>query len=58
MTIFWSGWVESLTGFDPDHHNGAFEWLIVGGFFIASGLVGLAARAEWRRDPYSSYVPL
>jgi len=58
VTIFWHGWVESLTGFDPDHHNGAFEWLIVGGLFLASGLAGAAARAERRRDSYASYVPL
>ena len=62
VTVFWHGWIESLTGFDPDHHNGAFEWLIVAGIFIGAGLAGLAARAEWRRhgadDPYDSYVPL
>lgn len=58
VTVFWPGWVESLTGFDPDHHNGAFEWLIVAGFFAGSGLAGVAARAEWRRLVYDSYVPL
>ena len=61
VTIFWHGWIEALTGFDPDHHNGSFEWLIVGGIFTASGLAGLAARAEWRRsarDPYEGYVDL
>jgi hypothetical protein len=58
VTLFWHGWIESLTGFDPDHHNGKLEWLIVAGLFTASGLAGLAARAEWRRDPYASYVDL
>ena len=58
VTLFWHGWIESLTGFDPDHHNGKFEWLIVAALFTASGVAGLAARAEWRRDPYASYVDL
>ena len=58
VTVFWTGWVESLTGFDPDHQNGAFEWLIVAGFFTGSGLAGLSARAEWRRLAHDSYVDL
>ena len=29
LTIFWHDWIEALTGWDPDQHNGAFEWLIV-----------------------------
>jgi len=56
VTVFWCDWVESLTGVDPDHHNGAFEWLIVAGFFTGSALAGLAARAEWRRLVHDSYV--
>ena len=61
VTIFWHGWIETLTGFDPDHHNGSFEWLIVAMLFTGSGLAGLAARGEWRRavrDPYEGYVDL
>ena len=59
LTLFWHGWIESLTGLDPDHHNGKVEWLIVAGLFAASGLAGLAARAEYRRgDPYAGYVDL
>jgi hypothetical protein len=50
VTLFWRDWIEALTGFDPDHHNGSFEWLIVAGLFAACVLVGLAARAEWRRS--------
>jgi hypothetical protein len=49
LTVFWRDWIEAVTGFDPDHHNGSFEWLVVAGLFALCVLVGLAARAEWRR---------
>jgi hypothetical protein len=51
LTVFWRDWIEGVTGFDPDHHNGSFEWVIVAGLFLVCGLVALAARAEWRRRP-------
>ena len=29
ITMFWHDWIEALTGWDPDQHNGSAEWLIV-----------------------------
>ena len=26
LTIFWHDWIEALTGWDPDQHNGTVEW--------------------------------
>jgi hypothetical protein len=59
LTLFWHGWIEATTGFDPDHGDGSAEWLIVAGLFAASGLASFAAGTEWRRsDPYAGYVDL
>ena len=51
LTIFWHDWIEVLTGFDPDHHNGSFEWMIVAGLFLLCVGSGAAAWFEWRRQP-------
>ena len=29
LTIFWPDWIEALTGYDPDQHDGTVEALIV-----------------------------
>jgi hypothetical protein len=49
LTLWWRDWVEALTGFDPDHHSGSFEWAIVAGLFLLCIAVSVVARAEWRR---------
>jgi hypothetical protein len=49
LTLFVRDWVEAVTGFDPDHGNGSFEWLLVAGLALACLLVGGVARDEWRR---------
>jgi undecaprenyl pyrophosphate phosphatase UppP len=49
VTIFWHDWIEALTGWDPDHHNGSFEWLIVVILLAVAIAVGVAARRDWRR---------
>lgn len=48
LTIFWHDWIEALTGWDPDHHNGSFEWLIVVVLLAVAAILGLAARRDWR----------
>ena len=45
LTIFWHDWIEALTGWDPDQHNGAFEWLIVAVLLAIAAAVGVLARA-------------
>ena len=40
LTIFWPDWIEALTGYDPDQHNGTVEGLIV--------IALLASAPYWR----------
>jgi len=49
LTLFWRDWIEAIIGFDPDHHNGSLEWMIVAGFSLGCVRLFYAARAEWRR---------
>ncbi len=49
LTLFTRDWIEALTGFDPDKHNGSFEWAIVAAPLLVCLLLSIAARADWRR---------
>jgi hypothetical protein len=49
LTLFWRDWIEVIFGFDPDDHNGSFEWLIVGVLLLVAIILGSCARADWRR---------
>jgi hypothetical protein len=48
LTIFWHDWIETLTGWDPDNHSGAVEWIVVVGLLVIAVALGLAARRHWR----------
>ena len=48
LTIFWHDWIEALTGWDPDHHNGSFEWLIVAVLLLVAIVMGAVARRDSR----------
>jgi hypothetical protein len=48
LTIFWHDWIEALTGWDPDHHNGSFEWFIVLALLAIAAVMGFLARRHWR----------
>ena len=48
LTIFWRDWIEILTGWDPDHHDGSVEWILVVGLLAVAVTIGLAARRHWR----------
>jgi undecaprenyl pyrophosphate phosphatase UppP len=48
VTIFWHDWIEALTGWDPDHHNGGFEWIIIVALLAVAVVVGALARRHWR----------
>jgi hypothetical protein len=57
LTIFWHDWVEALTGWDPDHHNGSFEWMIVAVLLIIAAVLATFARRDWRLRAAASQSP-
>ncbi|WP_233860289.1 hypothetical protein [Paraburkholderia sp. HD33-4] len=49
LTAIWPDWIEGVSGFDPDRHNGSFEWGIVIVLFATTLVLVIMARREWRR---------
>ena len=49
LTLTWRDWIESVFGWDPDHHNGSLEWLLVAALLAATVALSSAARLEWRK---------
>jgi hypothetical protein len=49
ITLFWKDWLEAIFGWDPDHHNGSAEWLVVVGLLLVAVALGVLARWEYRR---------
>jgi len=51
ITIFWHDWIEILTGWDPDHHNGGAEVALVVVLLAVSVTCAALARRTYRRIP-------
>lgn len=49
LTLVWHDWIEGVFGFDPDHHNGSFEWELVVVCCIVSIVTAYLARREWHK---------
>jgi hypothetical protein len=49
LTLVWRDWIEKVFGWDPDHHNGSIEWLIVAVLLVATVAFGQMARSSRRR---------
>jgi hypothetical protein len=51
VTLGWRDWIEGVFGFEPDHHNGSFEWELVVVCALLTILFAALARRAWRRAP-------
>ncbi len=49
VTLFWRDWIEALTGWSPDGHNGGFELGLIAVLFIASLASAVLGRMTYRR---------
>ena len=49
ITLVRRDWIEIIFGVDPDNHNGAIEWLIVGALLVVTIILFTLVSYEWRR---------
>lgn len=52
VTIFWRDWLELFFGWDPDHHSGTAEILLIAGLAALSVTLGCVAR--WQRTRWAA----
>ncbi len=51
ITPIFPDWIEFVSGWDPDQHDGSVERMIVVGLFVVTIVMVGAAAIEWRRTP-------
>jgi uncharacterized membrane protein len=51
ITPIFPDWIEFVSGWDPDQHDGSVERMIVVGLFVVTIVMIGAAAVEWRRTP-------
>jgi hypothetical protein len=44
LTFVWRDWIQPVFHFDPDHHNGALEWVAVCIWLAMAIALGASAR--------------
>jgi len=49
ITPFFPDWIEAVSGWDPDQHDGSVERMIVVGLCLVSIAIFSLAAVEWRR---------
>ena len=53
ITLISSDWIEFVSGWDPDQHDGSAERLISAGACLVAAIIFALAVIEWRRTPVS-----
>jgi uncharacterized membrane protein len=54
ITPIFPDWIEFVSGWDPDQHDGSVERMIVVGLFIVTIAMVASATVEWRRTPVAA----
>jgi hypothetical protein len=54
ITPIFPDWIEFVSGWDPDQHDGSVERMIVVGLFVVTIVMVGAAAIEWRRTPVTA----
>lgn len=49
LTVVTPDWIEAVFGVDPDHGDGATEWLVLIVLLTTAGALGLRSRILWLR---------
>jgi hypothetical protein len=53
ITLITPDWIEFVSGWDPDQHDGSVEQLILVGACLIAAVTFALAVIEWRRTPVS-----
>jgi uncharacterized membrane protein len=51
ITPIFPDWIEFVSGWDPDQHDGSVERMIVVGLLVVTIVMVALAAIEWRRPP-------
>ena len=49
ITLVWHNWAEIIFNVDPDQGSGLLEWSVVGILLVATIVLIVLARFEWRK---------
>jgi hypothetical protein len=49
ITPIFPDWIEFVSGWDPDQHDGSVERMIIVGLFVVAAVMVVLATIEWRR---------
>jgi hypothetical protein len=49
VTPIWPDWIEAISGWDPDQHDGSAEWMIVTALLLVTATMLAMAAREWQQ---------
>ena len=49
VTPIWPDWIEAVSGWDPDQHDGSAEWMIVTALLLVTATMLAMVAREWQQ---------